>query len=156
MIYDKIANMARYSIVGSELEAMKLLDQDLADRSFSEGRFDIIGDELYGIGLSYDTKPAAECLWEAHRRYIDIHVVLGGQELVSISDINRMKSSKGYDKFGDYELFTGHEEQSVCLGPGDFLVLYPDEVHRTGCSSLKPEEIQKIVYKILLKSDKHF
>jgi YhcH/YjgK/YiaL family protein len=91
-------------------------------------------------------------LWEAHRKYLDIHVILEGEELIEICDILNASVSKTYEEIGDYELFLAKKEQQIHLKKGCFLALFPNEVHKTSVvvGENKALAVKKIVFKIKL------
>lgn len=142
MIFDKIENLSRYKI------DLSFIEKHLSNSEFIKGKFEIEATQKFGIGLAYSTKNANECLWEAHRKYLDIHVILEGTEIVQISDISKMKSTKEYED--DYELFDGDKEQEILLQPGTFLLLFPNEVHKTSIQVYDSCPVVKNVYKLLL------
>ena len=140
MIYDKIENIGRYDL----LSPVKEFDFS----NYEKGKFGISGDEFFGIGLEYDTRNEADCLWEAHRSYLDVHCILEGEELVHITDITNTTVTKEYDAAGDYALFNGTKEHAIHLKKGMFLVLYPNEVHQTAVVTESVSSVKKIVFKI--------
>lgn len=140
MIYDKIENIGRYDL----LNQVKEFDFS----NYEKGKFGISGDEFFGIGLEYDTRNEADCLWEAHRSYLDVHCILEGEELVNITDIANTTVTKEYDAAGDYGLFNGTKEHTIHLKKGMFLVLYPNEVHQTAVVAESVSSVKKIVFKI--------
>jgi biofilm protein TabA len=142
MIYDKIDNLKRYPLLSQISEFDFSLIKD--------GKNEIDGDLFFGIGLKYETKNAEECIWESHKKYLDVHVVLEGEEIVNISDFSSMEITKPYDEAGDYMLFYGVKEYSVCLKKGSFLVLYPNEVHQTAVMLNEFSNVRKIVFKVIL------
>lgn len=142
MIFDKITNLDKYG-----LDCSFILD-DLSKKIFSSGKYLIDGDNKFGIDLIYSTKPESEGLWEAHRKYIDIHVVISGEEFVSICDIKQAKSTKDYEE--DYEIFDAIQEHKILLKEGSFLILFPNEVHKTGVIVNSETEVRKKVYKLLI------
>lgn len=142
MIFDKIENINRYGL------NLRFVQDDLEKHQFGKGKFEIEGLHAFGIDLEYETKLEDKALWEAHRKYLDIHVLLEGEEYIHINDINNMKSSKEYED--DYELFDGMSEQSIHLRPGYFLVLFPNEVHKTSILVNNSITVKKKVYKSLL------
>lgn len=142
MIYDKLKNIGKYKFLNSL--------QEFDFKNYQKGKFDIDGDVFFGIGLEYDTKNEDECLWEAHQKYLDIHVIIEGQEIVNISDISNMDVSQKYNSEGDYSLFTGKKEQTIVLKERDFLILYPNEVHQTAVKLKNKTAVKKIVFKIKL------
>jgi len=142
MIYDKIKNIDRYKF----LDQIKKFDIS----NYEKGKFDINGDDFFGIGLEYDTKNESECLWEAHEKYLDIHYILEGEEVINISDIAIMKSTMDFDYENDYCLFEGKKTHSVVLKKGDLLILFPNEVHQTAVKVDEVTSVKKIVFKIKL------
>lgn len=147
MIKDKLANIGNYLPLIEIGTIQKILDNpDL--ESLSDGKFDIEGDNIkFGIKLSYQTKESDEGLWESHRKYLDIHIILEGKEYVEISNRSNLKNTKAYDDEGDYELWDGVAEDVVLLEKGDFIVLYPHEAHKTSVLVNSPTEVNKLVIK---------
>lgn len=145
MILDKLENLQRYHF------DFFFIEKDLDGNQFQKGKFDINGDKEFGIGLEYQTQSQDKALWEAHRKYLDIHVILDGEEIICISDISRMQSVKNYEE--DYELFEGITEQMVHLKQGYFLVLFPHEVHKTGIIKNEMVSVRKKVFKKAINNE---
>jgi biofilm protein TabA len=139
MILDKIENLNNYGF------DFQFIFDDLKKENFIKGKFNIQEPKCFGIGLEYATQEAEKALWEAHRKYLDIHIILQGEEIISVTDIKNARSSKEYED--DYELFTAFPEQRIHLKPGYFLVLFPHEVHRTTEQIQNSIQVKKNVYK---------
>ncbi|MFU1858156.1 YhcH/YjgK/YiaL family protein [Sphingobacterium sp. NGMCC 1.201703] len=140
MIFDKLDNIQRYGF-----DFQFILD-DLNNNEFQKGRFEIEEDNKFGIGLSYSTVDENAGLWEAHRKYLDIHVILQGEEIIHLNDISEMESTQDYEE--DYELFKGKGKHSIHLKEGYFLLLFPNEVHKTSIQVGSSNEVKKKVYKL--------
>lgn len=140
MIFDKIENIDRYlPLLNDFKKHYKVTD-------FQLGKIEIDSDYFFALGLEYETKSEDVGLWESHRKYLDIHLILEGEEVVNISDISLMNSIKEYEE--DYELFSGEKTHSLTLNSGDFLLLFPNEVHKTSIITPKgPSKIKKLVFK---------
>jgi len=149
MIFDKIENIERYSLPQRSFAKMVKFINAYEETSFQEGKFEIDGSELFGIGLTYNTKNEENCLWEAHRKYIDIHYILEGEEIVHVNDISNMEVSKLYNEGHDYELFNGEKKEELKLKKGSFLILYPNEVHKTSIKNEKSFIVKKNVFKLI-------
>lgn len=143
MIFDRLENIDLYNSFG-----LSFITKDLKKNEFNSGKFPINGEKEFGIDLEYITKDSSEGLWEAHRQYLDIHVVLEGEEIIHINDISNMISTKEYEP--DYELFEGEKDFEIHLKKGCFLALFPHEVHKTGVIVAEPVKVRKKVYKKLL------
>lgn len=142
MIYDTLDNLDRYPF----LTKIKKIDFN----NLSKGKFEVEGDDIFGIGLNYTTKPETDCLWESHRKYLDIHIILEGEEIVNIVDSAQTALAEPYDEAGDYALHEGEKQQSIILKVGSFLALYPNEVHQTAVQIQQPHLVRKVVFKIKL------
>lgn len=143
MIYDKLENINKYGF------NLSFVNNYIANKKFQKGKIEINDSDQFAIGLEYETKDSKLGLWEGHRKYVDIHVILEGEEIVEISDISKMKSTKTYEE--DYELFEGKFEQKILLTPGYFLLLFPHEIHKTGgIVGNKSSRVLKNVFKNIL------
>ncbi|UCS93243.1 YhcH/YjgK/YiaL family protein [Echinicola marina] len=142
MIFDKTENLKNYG------ERFQFVLDDLHGGSFEKGKKDINEPDCFSIGLVYQTQNSDRALWESHRKYLDIHVILEGEELIHLADIASMVPTNEYQD--DYQLFEGREQQTIRLSPGYFLILFPHEVHRTSIAVNNSLEVKKKVYKKLL------
>jgi len=142
MIFDKLENISKYNL------NLEFVLQDLKTQDFAKGKFNICEPQFFGIGLEYTTQPANKALWEAHRKYLDIHVILEGEELIQIADIKSMDEDSAYED--DFQLFKGNPGQTIHMREGYFLVLFPNEVHKTSIQTTKISFVRKKVFKVLI------
>ncbi len=150
MIFDTLDHAeTRYTQSDGLTKALSFLRaSDLSQ--FSLGKTPISGDEIYINRMTYHTADAQTRIWEAHRRYLDIHVVLSGEEIVYVSNLSRMTCDTAYDSEADAALYQGEADAIVRLRTGDFLVCYPEDVHKTGVQLENEGEVQKLVCKVRL------
>lgn len=114
------------------------------------GEHIIDGDQLFFNRISYTTTTVDNRFWESHKKYLDVHVILQGHEKVDVNLISNMKVD-GYETATDYVSSHGHKKLSCDLSAGDFLVLYPQDVHMT-CLMVDdtPSDVEKVVFKVLI------
>ena len=145
MILARNRDAAAYRGIHSRLDrALDLLtDEFLASVDTETQKLD--GDVLYVTRFDYDTVPFEETFFEAHKKYLDIHVMVKGCERVDIANPEGL--TLGENK-GDFYGYHGDAEQSVLLRPGDFLVVFPGDAHRLKIAVDKPEPVSKVVFKI--------
>ena len=97
----------------------------------------------------YTTKARAEAKYEAHKKFIDIQMILSGKELIAVSPIEKMTISYEYDEEKDFMLFHHNDEcTDYVLEAGDFLILYPQDVHMPGVCVNEKSPVRKIVVKV--------
>jgi len=91
MILDHIYNIHLYKNINTNLS--KGLDY-IATTDFStleEGKHTIVGDEVFAILQSYNSKPETECRLEAHKKYVDIQYVIRGEEYIGVTPLNNQE-----------------------------------------------------------------
>ena len=149
MIYDRLENAGQYYRVcpwlGKAVEfAAKF------DLSSTDGKYEVDGLDMYAVVMTYQTKTPRALLFEVHRKYIDLQLVLGGVERLDV--INTAASlilNKPYNVETDAEFYDEPSNySSLIMSVGDFAVLYPHDAHRPGVSINSVGNVRKMVIKI--------
>lgn len=146
MIFDKIENLRKYDVVSDNiLEFLFNLSENTPN-----GRYEI-DENTYANIEEYETKPIEKGLPEAHKRYIDIQILLSGTERLDFTNIEGLTIQKEYNEEKDIEFFDNPRlMNSVYLQNGYFALLYPHDAHRPQMQAFeKPELVKKVVVKIL-------
>ena len=112
-------------------------------------------DGAYAAVSEYETKPMATSKFEAHRKFIDVQLILSGSEIIGVcptdgfSDADRLGE---YNPDKDVEFFAVRGDfEKLALSAGDFAILYPEDAHMPGVHETAPAQIKKIVLKIPVK-----
>ncbi|HBF5910636.1 TPA: YhcH/YjgK/YiaL family protein, partial [Clostridioides difficile] len=100
--------------------------------------------------VEYKTCEKEDRFWEAHKKYIDVHLMLDGCERIDINFIENLEQ-KIYEEEGDFLPLDGKNNGCVELRKGDFLVCYPEDAHMTGIRVLEKENIKKAIFKVLVR-----
>ena len=145
MIIDHIDNYRNYENLGIKLAlALKHISETDFD-SKETGRYDIDGDDMF-VGLNdYNTKDAAECRLEAHRKYIDVQYMASGSEIMGYAPLSDQLVTEEYNKEKDLEFFEG-EPSFVKLSKGMFAIFFPQDLHMPGTGDGRA--VRKIVVKV--------
>lgn len=148
MIFDTLANIENYKGLGKVYDALKFLKN--ADFSSCEkGRHDIDGDNIYYIMQEYETKTDAKYA-EAHKKYIDIQLMVEGVENIGYSPIEAEKTVYEENPEADYALYSC-EMQKLKLVEDSFMIFYPNDLHMPGCAIDKPSKVRKVVAKVIVE-----
>lgn len=115
--------------------------------SYEEGSHEIDGERLFVNIVEYTTTKPEERFWEAHKNYLDVHVMLQGTEQIDLNFIQNMDVKEFVEK-DDFLLMDGDKNSSVILRDGDFLICYPSDGHRTAVAVQEPEKIKKAIFKV--------
>lgn len=117
--------------------------------SYEKGTHEIDGDRLFVNVVEYTTTAPENRFWEAHRDYLDVHVMLRGKEQIDVNFIRNMEL-KEYVKKDDFLPMEGEKNGSVVMREGDFLVCYPNDGHRTAVEVEDPEAVKKAIFKVAI------
>jgi len=113
------------------------------------GRTDIEGDDMYVTVSEADTRAPEQVRFEAHRRYIDIQLVVRGQEAIQVAPVTALVTAQPYDPAKDIEFFAVPQESTtLALHAGDFGVFVPGDGHRPGLHLDGPHVSRKAVVKV--------
>lgn len=144
MVLDTLNNMGLYEKFGDDFKLVSdyLKKTDL--KSLEEGKY-TLENGVYFMVQRYCTKPVEQGKWEAHRKYIDIQLILEGCEAMGYAPIEATKELAPYDEEKDFHHLQG--EGCLLQGPaGSFCIFFPDDAHMPGING--SGEIRKIVVKI--------
>ncbi|MEE3444343.1 MAG: YhcH/YjgK/YiaL family protein [Methanobrevibacter sp.] len=112
------------------------------------GKYDL-ENGVYVSVQEYTTKARSEAKYEAHKKFIDIQMILSGKELIAVSPIEKMTISDEYNEEKDFMLFHHNDEcTDYVLEAGEFLILYPQDVHMPGVCVNEKSPVRKIVVKV--------
>lgn len=112
------------------------------------GQHPIDGDRLFVNIVEYQTRKPEERFWEAHKAYLDVHVPIRGTEQIDLNFLSALACGE-YQPQGDFQPAEGEKNASVVLQPGDFLVCYPEDAHRTAVmAGENPETVRKAIFKV--------
>ncbi|MFZ7234338.1 N-acetylneuraminate anomerase [Avibacterium avium] len=114
------------------------------------GRHDLT-DQIYMNVMEFDTAPSDSKQAELHHKYIDIQLLISGNEVIEYG-VNEpdLSTYNEYNEADDYQLTPDIPNKSaVFLTPKMFAVFFPYEPHKPGCVvGDVPEFIKKLVVKV--------
>ncbi len=148
MIFDRIENINNYKDLGRVYTALEFI----AKTDFSKidiGKYQLDGDKIYYMVQKYDTNPD-KTVAEAHKKYIDIQYIVKGEEIIAVAPIQAEKKlvdAKEEKDVWHYEC----ETQPLVLKDGDFMVLYPSDLHLPGKAVKEASEVLKVVVKVCVE-----
>ena len=101
------------------------------------------------IVSQYVTVPERESFWEAHKKYVDLHCVLKGEEKIRVAHTTQGKLGE-YHPETDYQEVEGEAIAELVLREGFLLCLFPNDAHQVKVQVSAGEEttVTKVVFKI--------
>lgn len=131
-------------------EALEYLSQ-LKEEELSLGRHDVNEGFYYNV-QEYETKVNPSKHFESHCKYVDVQMLISGEENLQVTDIIRLQVELPYDEVKERILYyPSGNVASVVLRPGSAVILYPKDAHRTVAYNGKSCSVKKVVGKIMIK-----
>lgn len=115
------------------------------------GKFEL-DHSAFVMVVEAQTEPFSERKSEIHKQYIDVQIMIRGEEKLGYSYHLDDASLKLTTLENDVTFFNKVEqEQFVVIKDGDFAVFYPDQLHRPLCAVSAPMTVKKAIIKIPAK-----
>ena len=129
--------------------AFRFLEQANLDR-LPLGKHAIDGDKVYALVSKAASQPVELGKFEVHRKYIDVHYIIAGQEIIGFAPIDQLKVViQPYSDETDAELFPIPKNYlELELSAGKFAVFFPGGGHMPGRNWHGPHEVHKVVVKV--------
>ncbi|EMM5418992.1 YhcH/YjgK/YiaL family protein [Citrobacter amalonaticus] len=113
------------------------------------GRVELRGDDVFMNVMQFATQSPTEKKAELHEQYIDIQLLLAGEERIQFGVADSARQCEEMHVEEDYQLCREiADSQSITLQPGMFAVFMPGEPHKPGCNVGEPKAITKVVVKV--------
>ncbi|HBV77607.1 MULTISPECIES: YhcH/YjgK/YiaL family protein [Vibrio] len=123
--------------------------QQIAEDNNDNGRYDIDGDRVFCVLMTPETEPREDRKTEIHRDYLDIQIILEGEETFGYSIETPQALLDKPEYTNDVLLFNEVGNESfISLRAGDFIIFYPGESHRPQCATKEPMTVRKAVIKV--------
>ncbi len=108
-----------------------------------------LGNGMFALEQKFISKERSDCFLESHIKYIDIQLIVTGEELMECCDIHKCKVLEKYDKEKDLIVYENFDEMNkIRLQPGDFAIYFPQDIH-LGCQKVNtPTLCTKTVIKM--------
>ena len=113
--------------------------------TLEEGRYPLLGEDVF-VSISH-YKTQADKDFEAHKRYIDIQMVLEGSEYIEWCPLSKTQPKTIYDNDKDI-IFLSGIGQKFEVSKDLFFIFFPEDAHKPGLPIHAPEHVKKAVFKI--------
>jgi len=148
MIFDQLDKLKIYKGISKNIDCAidYLLDNDIS--ILADGSYPIDTDNVIVNVMSYATKTLPEAAFEAHRKYIDIQILIRGEERCYYAPLDTLVASGSFNEEKDIGFYEGKEGGSFPLKPDNFAIFFPHDAHMPSCDLIGKSEVRKVVVKI--------
>ena len=129
-------------------EAFSFISNTKLD-TLSAGKHAIDGENVFAIVSDGPTKELDKTGWEAHHRYIDLHLVISGKEKIGVMNPATAKVTNPYNEAKDLVNFDNNTKGDYYTAePTILYIFFPQNSHRPGIHVDGYDKDKKMVIKI--------
>ncbi len=146
MIFSALSQSARYTALHPLFHRAFDYIRDTDLYHMAPGRYPILGDDLIVIVEQVAAKTREQARLEAHRKYIDIQLVLEGDEAMGwkpLADCHNPVGEHSTEK--DIRFFHDAPSSWVAVPPDHFCIFFPEDAH---APLLGSGQIKKVIFKV--------
>ena len=148
MIIDNIYNAPLYYNLHKRFKKAFEFLETIDFYNCQEGSFEVDGNSIKLIISSNKLKIKEDALLETHRKYIDIHIPISGNETFGWKSAKQLKKSVDkYSPESDFQLFHDSATTYFTISPGEFAIFLLEDAHAPLIGS---DELKKIIFKIAI------
>lgn len=128
-------------------------------KTLAVGKYNI-SDGIFVKIQEYNTKKEIDGRFENHEDHLDFHFLIMGKEITRVirpDSLTQIDNALGtLEDVAHYKRFDG-QASSICLNPGDYLILFPEDAHEA-CLNLADQSVacKKAVIKVPIKLFKYW
>jgi len=148
MILSTLSQSSRYAALHPLFTKVFDTMRDTDLYNMVPGRYALAGDDLILIVEHVQGKPRADAWLEAHRRYIDIQLVLEGDETMGwkpLADCLNPMGEHSMEK--DIRFFRDAPASWIAVPPDHFCIFFPEDAHAPLVGS---GAIRKLIFKVAI------
>ena len=147
MIIDNLTNAEKYMSLHKDFKLVfDFLKTHNLETMECAKNIQLRGNEVFFNLDEYETKPTQKL--EAHKKYIDIQVVVTGEEYMGYTNIENTIVTEEYDEKRDVMFLNGNVDKVLATNK-NFIIFYPEDAHMPALSVTTPQKVKKAIFKIL-------
>jgi YhcH/YjgK/YiaL family protein len=109
-----------------------------------------LGGGVFALEQAYLTKPdTPEARWESHRRFIDVQIVVTGEERMDVTETRGLELDEDLTPGKDLLFYRPWGPSSrLRIGAGEVAVFFPEDAHRPSLAFGDRARVHKVVVKV--------
>lgn len=146
MILTNLSQWKRYKSLHHRFEQLFTFLENNDLKALEKGRISLDGEDLFINVVELDAKEYHNLPLESHRLYIDVHILISGEETIGwLPTSDTQEVSSAYNLEDDYVLYSDRTSALVSVKPYQAVILFPEDAHVPGIGKGK---ICKLIAKV--------
>lgn len=125
-----------------EYKSLSLIELDKCNKI-------VLDENSFVLEQSYITKNKKDCLFESHKKYIDIQYMFKGDEIMEVENVDNLSVTTAYNEDLDYAKYAQTNNSStLIIKENELAIFYPQDAHMPCIKIDENKKIIKAVFKI--------
>ncbi|HGP8523044.1 beta-galactosidase subunit beta [Streptococcus pneumoniae] len=148
MIISEQSDFKRYASVNKYFSKVCDFLENTNLTDLVDGKIDIDGENVFANCMTYLADGVPGDIFETHKKYLDIHIVVENTEKMAVTSPVRAQSRVPFSEEKNIAFYDSKDYQIVELLPGNMLVTFEEDLHqpKIHCND---ETVKKLVIKVL-------
>jgi len=112
-----------------------------------KGKYEIKSDEIFAIVNEFQTFEIKECIAESHRKYIDLQIIIKGNEKFGFDTLTNQKAVI-HNEESDVYFYKNKMPNFIELKENEFIFFFTFDIHQPEICIGEPSDVKKVVVKI--------
>ena len=153
MIKDTLSNAKLYKGIKDGIDKILEAAKQYTPENYPGGRIELDGKRIFMSLAKYNTLPTDDAVFEAHKKYIDVMIMVDGVETIYVKNTDSLsKITRPYNPDDDALLAHFDKDATpVRLEAGSFVVLFPQDAHSPSRHADGEHSVKKIIGKVLIE-----
>lgn len=147
MVLDSVENIGLYKGLSNNIKKAIEYISSINLNELPLGKHEILGDEIFLLINEYNTKEESLCVTESHKKYIDIQIMLQGEEKFGFEVLKNQEVTEAYNVEKDYTFYKANLDY-LLLRADNFAIFFPNDLHCPGISIANEALVKKAVVKV--------
>ncbi|MET2851999.1 YhcH/YjgK/YiaL family protein [Vibrio owensii] len=126
-----LAHLTFLSYLSPKLQSVIEIAKDKLSTPIENGKYELFGESAFMMVVEDQTQPLENRRSEIHRNYLDVQILLEGEEVFGYS-LNPFIAIEE-DLLADKDVAFSEQlvdEKFIKVGAGEFIIFYPGQPHR--------------------------
>ena len=148
MILTNLEDVARYKNISDAIgKAIDYIESgEWKKLPKDKKRYVIHENKVEAMRMSYE--PKEDNAWENHIEWIDIQMIVSGEEKMLFAPIYNLEKDGEYLIEKDFQKWNGNLSQTFIAKEGDLLFFFPEDGHKPGVKTENSSTVDKVVVKV--------
>lgn len=125
-----------------EYKSLSLIELDKCNKI-------VLDENSFVLEQAYITKNKKDCLFESHKKYIDIQYMFKGDEIMEVENVDNLSVITAYNQDLDYAKYAQTNNSStLVIKENELAIFYPQDAHMPCIKIDENKKIIKAVFKI--------